>query len=343
MNLRELSKMLDLSQTTVSRALNGYPEVNEATRRRVVEVAERVGYRPNSRAKELATGRTMTIGHVIPITIKHEMVNPIFADFIAGAGETYSAAGYDMNLSIVPDADEARVYRTLAARRSVDGVIVHAPKVNDDRIQLLQDLGLPFVVHGRAGGDASGYAWLDVNNRRAFLRATDFLLDLGHRRIALLNGLETMNFAARRRLGYEQALLARGIAPDPDLMAQGEMTEQYGHAMAERLLSSDYAPTALLVSSIIPAMGARRAVSDRGLMLGRDVSIICHDDALSYLQNDGAVPVFTATRSSVREAGRRCAELLLARISTPAAALPQDLWDAQLVVGGSTGPAPAKG
>ena len=102
MNLKELASKLGLSPTTVSRALNGYPEVNEATRERVMAAAKRHNYRPNTRAIRLATGRAMAMGHVIPIASKHEMVNPVFADFIAGAGETYSRNGYDMVLSVVP-------------------------------------------------------------------------------------------------------------------------------------------------------------------------------------------------------------------------------------------------
>ena len=91
MNLKELSSILGLSQTTVSRALNDYPEVSEATRRRVKEFARKHNYSPNTRAKGLATGRSMAIGHVIPISTQHEIVNPVFADFIAGAGEVYSS------------------------------------------------------------------------------------------------------------------------------------------------------------------------------------------------------------------------------------------------------------
>ena len=86
MNLKELASKLGLSPTTVSRALNGYPEVNEETRARVLAAANRHNYRPNTRAIRLATGRAMAIGHVVPVSSKHEMVNPVFADFIAGAG-----------------------------------------------------------------------------------------------------------------------------------------------------------------------------------------------------------------------------------------------------------------
>ena len=87
MNLKELSEILGLSQTTVSRALNGYPEVSEATRLRVQQIARENNYSPNARARGLATGRASAIGHVIPIGLRHEMVNPIFGDFISGVGE----------------------------------------------------------------------------------------------------------------------------------------------------------------------------------------------------------------------------------------------------------------
>jgi LacI family transcriptional regulator len=340
MNLKELSAKLGLSQTTVSRALNDYPEVSEATRNRVKAAAGTYNYRANTRAKGLATGRTFSIGHVIPISTQHEIVNPIFADFIAGAGEVYSRAGYDMHLTVVPDIDEEKVYRELAAKGSVDGVIVHGPHENDPRITLLNEVGLPFVVHGRAGSGDAPYSWVDVNNRRAFMRATEFLLDLGHRRIALINGIETMDFAMRRREGFETALATRGIAADVRLMRSEEMTEGYGYRTVRDLLALDDPPTAFLVSSMITAIGVRRAIGGLGLRMGRDVSVVIHDDELSYLKNGEDVPIFSAARSSVRRAGRMCAEMLLDIIQTPSKPAQQLLLEAELTVGNSTGPAP---
>ncbi|OYU19925.1 MAG: LacI family transcriptional regulator [Rhodobacteraceae bacterium PARR1] len=340
MNLKELAAKLGLSPTTVSRALNGYPEVNESTRERVMAAAKRHNYRPNTRAIRLATGRAFAIGHVIPLASRHEIVNPIFADFIAGAGETYSRNGYDMVLSVVPDENEEDAYRDLKARGSVDGMILHAPLMNDPRIALLHDVGLPFVVHGRATGADLPYSWVDVNNRRAFLRATEFLLDLGHTRIGLVNGLEHMDFAIRRRSGYADALTARGITPDPALMSSDEMTEVSGYRAAGRMLDLPYPPTALLAASMISGMGARRAVEERGMEMGRDISIIIHDDDLSYMKNGEDVPIFTATRSSVREAGRLAAEMLLGLVADSAMGPQTRMLEAELIIGQSTGPAP---
>jgi len=342
MNLKELATKLGLSPTTVSRALNGYPEVNESTRERVLAAARRYNYQPNTRAIRLATGRALSVGHVIPLASRHEIVNPIFADFIAGAGEVYSRNGYDMVLSVVPDDQEEQTYRTLKTRGTVDGVIVHAPRLNDPRIPLLKEIGLPFVVHGRASGTTLPYSWVDVNNRRAFQRAAEFLLDLGHSRIGLVNGLEFMDFAIRRRTGYLDALSARGIAPDPQLMFQDQMTEFAGYSAARAMLGLSAPPTAFLVASMISGMGVRRAVETSGLAVGRDVSIIIHDDELSYLPNGGDVPLFTATRSSVREAGRLSAEMLLSLIARPETDPQEHLLEAELIIGQSTGPAPRK-
>lgn len=341
MNLKDLAQQLGLSPTTVSRALNGFPEVSETTRRKVAEAAERANYRPNARAKGLATGRANAIGHVIPISARHEIVNPIFGDFIAGAGEVYARLGYDMILTIVPDDDQERAYREVRSKGNVDGVILHGPAEDDSRIPLLCELGLPFVVHGRATGAKLPYSWVDVNNARAFHRATNFLLDLGHRAIALVNGLEHMDFAIRRRRGYLEALGEWGFAPDPALMVQGEMAEHQGHAAARNMLRLPHPPTAFLTSSLLSAMGVRRAIEEAGLVMGRDVSIVTHDDDLGYLKNGEGEPIFTATRSSVREAGRRTASMLVDLINDPARNPRHELLDAVLVVGNSTGPAAA--
>ena len=102
MNLKELSSFLKLSPTTVSRAINGYPEVSEATRERVMAAAEANNYHPSHLASGLAKGKAMAIGHVIPLS-KHMVMNPHFSDFISGAGDVYCKAGYDMLIRVVAE------------------------------------------------------------------------------------------------------------------------------------------------------------------------------------------------------------------------------------------------
>ena len=340
MNLKEFAQHLGLSQTTVSRALNGYPEVSESTRRRVLEAADAIGYRPNTRAKALATGRSMMIGHVIPRTDRNEIVNPIFSDFIAGAAEVYLKAGYSIVLSVAADTDDEKVFREMLDHHTVDGLILHAPRLNDPRVGIMTEIGLPFVVHGRASGVETPYSWVDVDNRRSFKRATEFLADLGHSRIALVNGREHMDFAHRRRSGYLEALEERGISPDEGLMRSGEMTEAYGYQAARDLLARGDPPTAFLAASMITAIGIRRAAEEAGLKLGRDLSVITYDDDLSYFRNGGEEIIFTSLRSSVRDAGFRAAERLIALIEQPGEPTTVML-ETDLIIGRSTGPAPS--
>lgn len=337
MNLKQLSELLNLSQTTVSRALNGYPEVNHETRRRVVEAAKRHGYRPNSVAQRLATGRAKAIGHVLPLD-GEAAISPLFADFIAGAGATYRRFGYNMLIDVAKSDNEAEHYRDLARSGTVDGCIVHGPALDDPRIGMLKDLDLPFLVHGRAA-ETDGYSWLDFNNQRAFEMLTEHLTGLGHRRIALLNGEPEMSFAHRRHKGVATALARVGTEPDPALVFGEEMTEPYGYHKTQMLLAMAEPPTAILTSSLITALGISRALAEAGLVPGRDISVATHDDAMSFLPNGQDRPVFTSTRSSIRDAGRRCAEMLIDLIEGRVTGDQSELWEAELVIGTSTGPA----
>ncbi|MDE2739794.1 MAG: LacI family DNA-binding transcriptional regulator, partial [Paracoccaceae bacterium] len=136
MTLKQLAQHLGISQSTVSRALNGFPEVNEKTRKKVLAAAKQLNYRPNPIATRLATGKSRSIGHVIPISTNQEMVNPIFSDFLAGAGEAYSKAGYHLNLSVANDENVVSSYKQMAELGVVDGILVQLPRFKDFRIPI---------------------------------------------------------------------------------------------------------------------------------------------------------------------------------------------------------------
>ena len=137
MNLKQLSHMLQLSQTTVSRALNGYPEVNEDTRRRVMDAAKRHGYRPNPSARRLATGKAGMIGYVMP-TGASVTLDPHFVEFWSGMGDYARAHEFDLVLSPADADDEEATYRRVVANKHVDAVYVSAPTPNDRRVALLK-------------------------------------------------------------------------------------------------------------------------------------------------------------------------------------------------------------
>ena len=337
MNLKELAEHLNLSPTTVSRALNGYPEVGEATRKRVDEEARRFGYTPNTHARRLATGRAHAIGYVLPAD-KSLMIDPLFSDFVSGATDVYAAHGFDVLLHAGGQEEESSVYQRYAQGGTVDGVVVLGPRLGDPRIDLLKKLKMPFVVHGRVGELDSGFAWLDIDNYGAFHRATKLLLDLGHQRIGLINGYEDFNYAYERRGGYEKALHERGLKIDPLAMSSGLMTEENGYRQTKRILQLAVKPSALLLGSMLLVAGAMRALNEMGLIIGRDISLIAHDDGLPFLNAASLVPSLTTTSSSIRLAGTRVAELLLGMITDPEAEHPHELWPVDLIVRGSTGP-----
>ena len=337
MKLKDLAEHLGLSQTTVSRALNGYPEVKEATRMRVAEAAAELGYRPNASALRLATGRAGAVGLVLRGA---DELGPHMSEFLSGLGGRMATEDIDIVVTTVASQqEELAAYRRLAASRRVDAMILHSPTLKDERAELLTELGIPFVLHGRTN-ISRPVAWLDIDNTGALERATGHLLDLGHRRIAMLNGLKGRTFADHRELGYYAALSARGIPFDPALVGNSIFTDEVAFRLAQSMLELRPRPTAFLAGSMMTALGVFRAIRQAGLSLGIDVSMIAHDDVFPYLNADNMYPTMSTTRSSIRQAGIRIAELLMQLMGGKPITEIHELWPVELVLRESSGPAP---
>ncbi|ODT66967.1 MAG: transcriptional regulator [Pelagibacterium sp. SCN 63-23] len=337
MRLKDLAEHLGLSQTTVSRALNGYPEVNEATRRRVADAADKLGYRPNASALRLATGRAGAIGLVLRGA---DELGPHMSEFLSGLGGAMASREIDLLVTTVSThQEELAAYRRLAASQKVDAVILHSPTVSDERAELLTELNIPFVLHGRTN-IGRPLAWLDIDNTGALERATSHLLDLGHRRIALLNGLKGRTFVEHREIGYRAALSARNIAVDPALLGNTAFTDEIAFRTAQTMLELRPRPTAFLAGSMMTALGVFRAIRQAGMQLGTDVSMIAHDDVFPYLNADNMYPSMSTTRSSIRQAGTRIADLLTQVLAGKRLEDVHELWPVELVLRESSGPAP---
>jgi LacI family transcriptional regulator len=337
MNLKEFSRLVGLSQTTVSRALSGYPEVRPETRERVQEAAHKFGYHPNRSAIGLATGRAGAIGIVFR---EDTEFGPHINEFLRGLGRRLKEDGVDILMTMVDSIDaEIRTYKRLAASKRVDAVILHSPLLTDNRLALLEHLGLPFILHGRTER-AEPVAYLDIDNFGAIKRATSHLLDLGHRRIGMINGLGGRTFSEHRERGYFTAHADRGIAPVDGLTGNGEFTDEIGFRIMQAFLESPQPPTAVLAGSMMSALGAMRAIRLSGMQLGRDVSLIAHDDVFPYLNADNMVPTVSTTRSSIGAAGARIGELVMQLLSGRPAAEIHEVWPVELVLRESTGPAP---
>ncbi|MBK8455779.1 MAG: substrate-binding domain-containing protein [Phyllobacteriaceae bacterium] len=338
-NLKALATHLNLSQTTVSRALNGYPEVSERTRAIVSEAANRLGYSPNQAARRLATGKAGAIGYVMT-TGPDVQSDPHFMEFLSGVGEFAITHNFDIHIAPSLPTREEATYRRLAATRQVDAVFVSAPVRRDRRIEILGELDLPFIVHGRSEDADDTYAFIDIDNEGGFRDATRLLIKLGHRRIAIVNGEERMTFADHRERGAVSAHAEAGIAFEPRLKRRGAMTEAYGYRSAIDLLDGSEPPTAFLCSSMIVALGVIRALTDRRLEAGRDISVIAHDDVFPYLKPENFRTPLTCVRSPIRKAGFRVAERLAAMLSGAEAEPVGEIWPVELVVRDSIGPAP---
>ncbi|HEY5817904.1 MAG TPA: substrate-binding domain-containing protein [Mesorhizobium sp.] len=339
MNLKQLSTMLALSQTTVSRALNGYPEVNEETRRRVMDAAKRHGYRPNPSARRLATGKAGMIGYVMP-TGSAVDIDPHFVEFLSGMGDYARHHGLDLVLSPTDADEEETTYRRLAANKQVDAVYVSAPRPADRRIKLLNQLGLPYIVHGRSEGLGFDFPFIDIDNEGAFRQAGRLLIELGHRRVGLINGELSQTFAVFRERGLRQSLADHRLDLPQSLIRSQAMTDEGGYRAARELLSVPDRPTAIVCSSLIMALGVFRAARELGLDIPRDLSVIAHDDVFPWLKPENfSVPLAT-TRSSIRAAGARVAERLAARISGAETSPVAEVWPVDLMVRASVAGAP---
>ncbi len=317
---------------------SGYPEVKQATRERVLKAALEYGYRPNTSALGLATGRVGAIGIVFR---GGGQFGPHTSEFMGGLGSRLQQDEVDILVSTVDSREtELNAYRRLAASKRVDAVILHSPLVDDPRIALLNRLNLPFIVHGRTAAEGD-FGWLDIDNFDAIRQATRHLLDLGHRRIAFLNGHRGQIFAEHRQDGYQTALHERGITIDPALSGNGDFTDEMGFRLMQGFLKLEKRPTAVLAGSMMSALGAMRAIRVAGMKVGDDISLIAHDDVFPYISPENLVPTLSTTRSSIRAAGARIGEMVLDLLQgTPASDL-REVWPVELVIRNSTGVCPS--
>lgn len=307
-NLKMLSESLGLSQTTVSRALNGYTDVAESTRQRVKEAAAALGYQPDPLARRLATGRTDTVGMVFPFSAT-EFGDHRFGEVVAGLTE--GLARHGMDLSIIPTRAETELetYSRIIDTRRVDAFIVGWTQVHDARIALLQRRGFPFLAYGRTESDTP-YPWFDFDNEAGARAAVERLIGLGHRRIGLIHAPLHYNFAAQRFAGFRAALAAAGLEAEPQLIVPAALSRLAGYDAMLQLLARPAPPTALLVDNNLAGLGALRALGDRGLRPGQDLSLIVYDG----VSNDIPLPykVSSVMQPTGEQTGRTMADQIVA-------------------------------
>lgn len=273
-SLEEVARLAGVSPATVSRALSGRGHVSAATKKRVSEAAESLGYVVSSAASTLASGRSRSIGVIIP-----NLDRWFFSSVLAGISNTLTNDGFDLTLYNVTDDPQLRreIFRGFLRRRRVDGVIVVALELDEWESQQLKELELPVMV---LGGSRYDLPSTSVDNQGLTRLATEHLLTLGHREIGFLGGDEVFDVDYRvptqRRQGFNTALEAFGIGPNERLVRAADFTVSGGYQAAKQLFGSPEASamTALVVASDEMAMGALLAAKDLGVHVPHQVSVV---------------------------------------------------------------------
>ena len=307
-----LARELGISTGTVSRALNGKPDVNEATRRRVLEAAQRLGYAPNQAARALAQGMTRSVGFMIELDQESTASTDYFFMGVFD-GVQHVLAKHGLDLLVLPCASSQDHYTYLerfVSRSAVDGMILAATRTIDRRIELLQSAKIPFVTLGRSD-TGSGYSWIDLDFEGSVATAIDRFVQRGHRRIAVTVPHGEVNFGAVFKRAYQDNLARHGIDFDPALIFVTRRQEDVGDAIVDNMLANPEPPTAVLLIYEVTAIGIYRRLRELGLEPGRDFAVVSFRDepTVRFL-----APSMTCFHVSLQELGMSLAHALLPQI-----------------------------
>ncbi|MDK9364406.1 LacI family DNA-binding transcriptional regulator [Lelliottia wanjuensis] len=328
MSLKAIAKELGLSVTTVSRALNGYDDVSRETRARVEAEAQRRGYRPNTFARRLKMGKIDAVGLVFPVH-PVPLNNSVFMDMV---GEiSHELARHEIDLLLIADDDLAdkHSYMRMVQSRRVDALIVAHTLDQDLRLTQLQNAGFPFLALGRSQLPKP-YAWFDFDNYAGTYRATRWLIDKGHQRIALLGENNSQAFITQRRSGYLDALREAGLSSE--WLRAMPPSRRAGYTATLELLSLPNPPTAIVTDCNTHGDGAAMALAQQGRLTGSDaVSLVVYDGLPqdSIVEADVAA-VIQSTREGV---GKQIADMVRQLINGEDISRLQVLWQPEFSPG----------
>lgn len=308
--IKDISKYSGVSTSTVSRVLTNNPRVSPEALKKVQDAIETLGYIPNSAARSLVNKKRGMIGLIVP-----ELENPYYTEIIHGVEETASKHGFGTALSCHMDSevDRGSIFKLLEL--GVDGIIYAGPMQNDKLIEYLIAQKIPYVILGRKLKDQN-CSYVICDDYQSSYLAANYLLDLGHKRIAFLFGKKNSYSSIQKYEGYRDALTKRGISIDERLTRNGSLSYQGGYDAVQSLLEEKAAFTAILAGNDMMAIGARSALLKIGLEIPRDVSLMGFDDIFwSKIEGIDLTTVYVPQY----EMGSKCFDILMRRIDDPEA------------------------
>jgi DNA-binding LacI/PurR family transcriptional regulator len=311
-SMADVAEAAGVSAQTVSRALRDSPNVNPATKRRVLDAVEKLGYRFNSAAKALSSGRSNTFGLVLLQSGGYYSRSAVTAGVEAAAG----AAGYAVSIATIAGLDPGHLERSLAklADQGVDGIVIAVPLISVTR--KIEDITREIPTVTVDGSRTAGARVLGIDQREAGRIATQHLLDLGHRQVWHVAGPDEWIEARQRRQGWQECLAAAGIEAPPPL--EGDWSPGSGYRQGS-ILAMIPEVTAVFVASDEMAFGTIRALHERGRRVPGDVSIVGVDDiALAAY----CTPPLTTVRQDFYRSGADAVNLLLDTAQQPAVTEP---------------------
>lgn len=283
-NIYDIAKKAGVSSATVSRVLNNKPHVREETKKKILDVIAAMNYTPNALARNLSTGNTFNIGFLIP-----DIENPFFSQLLRGLTNASERYGYNIFLYGTDDSveKEHRFFRSVKAER-LSGIIVIPIDSNNTetckRLQEFESAGVPVIIidRGLKNCRLDGVFSEDFNGSYA---AVECLLKEGHRRIATIKGPENSRPGNERQQGYLAALEKWGIKPESRYMLQGDFHEKLAYELMHTLMEQTEPPTAIFSSNNMTSLGCLHYITEKGLKLGEDISMIGFDDmeVLKYM------------------------------------------------------------
>ena len=332
--IRDVARLAGVSVATVSRVINGRPDVSHETRDAVLRAARTLNFTTNRSARALTVGRTGLIGFTVPFV--HASY---FTYILSGATEALHEQG--MRVVLCPthhEHDREATLLELLMQGTTDGAILLLPEESNRELAALADQRYPFVVADPREPLDDGIPAVSATHSAGARAATEHLLGLGHRRIAMIAGTRGWIATEERLNGYRTALVTAGVRPADELVEAGEFRAEGGYAAALRLLDLPEPPTAIFAANDDMAVGVLRAARERGSRVPDDLSVVGFDDT----ELAGTVfPRLTTVRQPLEELGRTAVSLLTRLVEGQRVEGLRLELATRLVVRESTGPAPA--